>query len=324
MYAPDPKRYDSPDFYRRCGRSGLLLPQISLGLWHNFGNAADDDNCRQMIYTAFDHGITHFDIANNYGPAPGSAEMRFGRILPDLPRDEVIVSTKAGYLMWPGPYGEWGSRKHLLASLDQSLQRLGIDYVDIFYHHRPDPDTPVEESMEAIDQAVRSGKAIYAGISSYRGDATCAAVAAAPTRPIIHQPNYSMFDRWIEDDLLPVTDELGVGVIAFCPLAQGLLTNRYLDGIPADSRAGRDGTFLQPDRVTEPVVRTARRLNDIAQQRGQSLAQMALQWVLRDARVTSALIGASRPEQIVENVAATTQADLTTDEQKQIDDILAG
>lgn len=322
-YTPASSRYDNPAFYRRCGRSGLMLPQISLGCWHNFGGEADDDNCRRMLYTALDHGITHFDLANNYGPPPGSAEQRIGRILEDMPRDELIVSTKAGYLMWPGPYGEWGSRKQLLASLDQSLGRLGLDYVDIFYHHRPDPDTPLEETMGALDQAVRSGKAIYAGISSYRGAMTRDAIDQATTRPIIHQPNYSMLDRWIEDDLLPVTDELGIGVIAFCPLAQGLLTDKYLGGVPDDSRAASKTGFLKRDHVTADVIDKANRLNKLAQQRNQTLAQMALAWVLRDPRVTSALIGASRPEQIVENVAALNHHAFTDEQLQQIDAILA-
>lgn len=321
-YTPASTRYDNHDFYRRCGRSGLILPKISLGCWHNFGGDADDDHCRRMLYTALDHGISHFDLANNYGPPPGSAEQRVGRILKDMPRDELVISSKAGFLMWPGPYGEWGSRKSLLASLDQSLKRLDIEYVDIFYHHRPDPDTPLEETMGALDQAVRSGKAIYAGISNYRGAMTQEAVDQAPTRPIIHQPNYSMLDRWVEDDLLPVTDELGLGVIAFCPLSQGLLTNKYLDGVPADSRAASETGFLQRDRVTQDVVDKARKLNELAQQRSQSLAQMAIAWVLRDARVTSALIGASCPEQIIENVAALEQPSFTHEQLQAIDAIL--
>jgi len=321
-YTPTSTRYDNHDFYRRCGRSGLMLPKISLGCWHNFGGDADDNNCRRMLYTALDHGITHFDLANNYGPPPGSTEQRVGRILKDMPRDELIISSKAGFLMWPGPYGEWGSRKSLLASLDQSLKRLDLEYVDIFYHHRPDPDTPLEETMGALDQAVRSGKAIYAGISNYRGAMTTAAVEQAPTRPIIHQPNYSMLDRWVEDDLLPVTDELGLGVIVFCPLSQGLLTDKYLTSVPDDSRAASETGFLQRDRVTQDVVDKARKLNELAQQRDQSLAQMALAWVLRDSRVTSALIGASRPEQIIENVAALDVPSFTHEQLQAIDAIL--
>jgi L-glyceraldehyde 3-phosphate reductase len=296
--------------YRRCGRSGLLLPAISLGCWHNFGDGDDPDEARKMLRTAFDLGITHFDLANNYGPPPGSAETNVGRVLREDfggHRDELIISTKAGYTMWPGPYGEWGSRKYLVASLDQSLRRLGLEYVDIFYSHRPDPNTPLEETLGALDHVVRQGKALYAGISSYRGAATVesARIMAGLGTPLtIHQPNYSLLDRWTEGDLLPHTDRLGIGVIAFCPLAQGLLTDRYLDGIPADSRAAKPTGFLRQESITPEVVAKLIRLNAIARERGQTLAQMALAWVLRDSRVTSALIGASRAAQIVENVAA--------------------
>ena len=341
--ASDSRYEDLPtDWYRRCGRSGLLLPAVSLGCWHNFGDPGTDsgrhddeaslhENARCMLFTAFDHGITHFDLANNYGPAPGAAERRVGRILKqDLAahRDELIISTKAGYRMWPGPYGEWGSRKSLLASLDQSLRRLQLEYVDIFYSHRPDPDTPLEETLGALDQAVRSGKALYAGISSYGGEMTRAAARTCRTaglvRPVIHQPNYSMLDRWIEDELLEVTVAEGMGVIAFCPLAQGLLSAKYLAGIPADSRVRQTHGFLTEDQVTPELVAKLRRLNALAQARGQTLAQMALAWVLRDLRVTSALIGASRPGQIVENFQTAAQAVLSDEELRSIDAILAG
>ncbi len=320
-------RYENMQ-YRRCGSSGLKLPAISLGLWHNFGGIDAHENARQMAVRAFDLGITHFDLANNYGPPPGSAEESFGRILhTDLSgrRDELIISTKAGYWMWPGPYGDGGSRKYLLASLDQSLMRMGIDYVDIFYHHRPDPETPVEESMMALDQAVRQGKALYVGISSY--DARQTREAAQILRDLgtpflIHQPNYSMFDRWIEDGLLDVLEEEGTGCIVFSPLAQGLLTNKYLRGIPEDSRAAKSDGALAPESVTEERIAQARRLNDLAASRGQSLAQLALVWVLRHPQVTSALIGASRVEQIEENVAALENLNLTDAELQDIEDIL--
>jgi L-glyceraldehyde 3-phosphate reductase len=339
-YNPTPDRYArQPGWFRRCGRSGLLLPTISLGMWHNFGDAArhtDEatfhDNCRRMMFAAFDHGVTHFDLANNYGPPPGSAEARVGRILADDLRgyrDELIISTKAGYRMQPGPYGEWGSRKYLLASLDASLRRLKLDYVDIFYSHRPDPltgGTPMQETMGALDQAVRSGKAIYAGISSYSGAATVDAVRACEAgrfhKPIIHQPSYHLFNRGIERDLLPWTDRLGMGVIAFCPLAQGLLTDKYLGGIPGDSRAASKTGFLRPEHITDEKIARVRKLADLARQRGQSLAQMALAWVLRDARVTSALIGASRPEQVVENVKAMDDAGFAEDELDAIEAVL--
>ena len=341
-YTPNPDRYQTPDaWFRPCGRWGLKLPAISLGCWHNFGDPGTDaarhddeasmhENARQMLFTAFDHGITHFDLANNYGPAPGSAETRVGRILKqDLAsrRDELIISTKAGYYMWPGPYGDRGSRKYLLASLDASLKRLGLDYVDIFYHHRPDPGTPLDETLAALDQAVRSGKALYAGVSSYSGPLTVDAVRISEQRgwavPVIHQPAYSMFNRWIEKELLPATRRVGLGVIAFCPLAQGLLTDKYLDGVPEDSRAASKAGFLKPDHITPDKLEKIRKLSALAQERSQSLAQMALAWTLRDPAVTSALIGASRPEQITQNVAAMSNARFSDAELKQIDDILA-
>ena len=327
-YSPNPSRYESLTF-NRCGRSGLKLPAISLGLWHNFGGVDALENQRAMLRKAFDLGITHFDLANNYGPPPGSAEENFGRLLKtdfaDL-RDELIISTKAGYRMWPGPYGEWGSRKYLISSLDQSLRRMGLEYVDIFYSHRPDPETPLEETMAALTQAVRQGKALYAGISSYKPDQAHTAarlLREAGTPCLIHQPSYSMFNRWIEDGLLDVLGEEGIGCIAFCPLAQGMLTNRYLNGIPTDSRAGKPHGFLKRDAITPQRMEQIRALNGIAQARGQSLAQMALTWVLRDPRVTSALIGASRAEQIDENVKALSAPKLTADELARIETILA-
>jgi len=342
VYQPKSDRYDSAgkNFYRRCGRSGLLLPAISFGCWHNFGGAGTDsmghsdessfhENCRRMLFAAFDLGITHFDLANNYGPPPGSAEDRVGRILHDdfkSHRDELIISTKAGYYMWPGPYGEWGSRKYLLASLDASLHRLKLDYVDIFYSHRPDGDTPLEETMGALDQAVRSGKAIYAGISNYSGSMTAQSIGICQqmgwAKPIIHQPVYNLFNRWVEPDLLGVTERLGVGVICFSPLAQGMLSDKYLSGIPARSRAGTATGFLRPNQVTADKIAQVRELNKLANLRGQSLAQMALAWVLRFPAVASALIGASTPAQIAENVAALKTATFSDDELAKIDSIL--
>jgi len=315
--------------YRRSGKSGIRLPLISLGLWHNFGGVDTFENGRAMVRRAFDLGITHFDLANNYGPPPGSAESNFGEILRlDLKpyRDELIISSKAGWDMWPGPYGNWGSRKYLLASLDQSLKRMGIEYVDIFYSHRPDPETPVEETMSALDQAVRSGKALYAGISSY--DAKQTAVAAKILRDLgtpclIHQPRYSMFARWVEDGLLDVLGDEGIGGIAFCPLAQGLLTDRYLKGIPNDSRASKPYSFLKKNDIDEHRLAEVRALSEVAANRGQSLAQMALAWVLRDGRMTSALIGASRVEQIEQNVAALANLSFSSGELTKIDAILA-
>ncbi len=316
-------RYDSME-YRRCGRSGLKLPALSLGLWHNFGNDRPPDLGRDMVVRAFDLGVTHFDLANNYGPPYGSAESNFGRILErDLRpyRDELIISTKAGYDMWPGPYGEWGSRKYLLASLDQSLARMGLDYVDIFYSHRFDPDTALEETMGALDSAVRQGKALYAGISSYSGERTAEAAAILRrlgTPLLIHQPSYSLLNRWVEEDLLDVLGEEGVGCIAFSPLAQGMLTTKYLDGVPEGSRAA-EGRFLTGDMITEESLRHVRALNDMAAARGQELSQMAIAWVLRDPRVTSALIGASSVEQLEQNIASLGNLEFSDEELEAID-----
>ncbi len=327
-YLPAAERYDTMQ-YRRTGRSGLLLPAISLGLWHNFGGVDTLENARAMIHRAFDLGITHFDLANNYGPPPGSAEENFGRILSqDLAayRDELIISSKAGYRMWPGPYGEWGSRKYLVASLDQSLKRMGLTYVDIFYSHRPDPNTPLEETMLALDYAVRSGRALYAGISSYNPEQTRRAAAILRdlgTPCLIHQPVYSMFNRWIEPELLDVLAAEGIGCIVFSPLAQGLLTGRYLQGIPADSRAAKPHGFLKPEQLTDDKLAKVRRLNEIAQARGQSLTQLALAWVLRHPGMTSALIGASKVSQIEECVASLANLAFSADELAQIDAILA-
>jgi L-glyceraldehyde 3-phosphate reductase len=314
--------------YNRCGRSGLKLPAVSLGLWHNFGGVDSLENARAMLRRAFDLGITHFDLANNYGPPPGSAEETFGHILKqDLApyRDELIISTKAGYRMWPGPYGEWGSRKYLIASLDQSLRRMGLDYVDIFYSHRPDPETPLEETMSALDYAIRSGRALYAGISSYNPDFTRRAAALLRqlgTPCLIHQPSYNMFNRWIEPELLSTLAAEGIGCIAFSPLAQGVLTGRYLDGIPADSRAGRPMGFLRPQHVTDEKLAKVRKLNELAQARGQTMAQLAIAWVLRHPGMTSALIGASRVSQIEEIVAALANLAFSPEELAAIDAIL--
>ncbi|MBB1603581.1 L-glyceraldehyde 3-phosphate reductase [Variovorax sp. UMC13] len=325
-YLASPQRYETLP-YRRVGRSGLVLPAISLGLWHNFGDSTPIEQQRQLLRTAFDLGINHFDLANNYGPPYGSAERNFGRLLREdfaAHRDELIISTKAGWDMWPGPYGKGGgSRKHVLASLDQSLQRLGLDHVDIFYSHRFDPDTPLEETADALAQAVRQGKALYIGISSYSAGKTreIAALLRARQVPLlIHQPAYNLFNRWIEKDLLSATEDLGAGVIAFTPLAQGLLTDRYLKGIPADARVNRPGgTSLRPEHLSEANLARARALDAIAQRRGQSLAQLALAWTLRDPRVSSALIGASRPEQIVDNVAALRQPGFSAEELAEIE-----
>jgi L-glyceraldehyde 3-phosphate reductase len=328
-WLPSAARYDGMR-YNRCGRSGLKLPAISLGLWHNFGGVDALENARALLRGAFDLGITHFDLANNYGPPPGSAEENFGRILKqDLAphRDELIISTKAGYLMWPGPYGEWGSRKHLIASLDQSLRRMGIDYVDIFYSHRPDPETPLEETMAALEHAVRSGRSLYVGISSYHPDFTRRAAAILRQLGVpclIHQPVYSMLNRWIEQELLGVLDQEGIGCIAFSPLAQGLLTSRYLDGIPSDSRAGRPTGFLRPQHVTEERLAKVRKLNAIAEARGQTMAQMAVAWVLRHKGMTSALVGASRPSQIEEIAGALANLAFSPEELASIDAILTG
>ena len=327
-YEASDKRYEAIP-YRRCGASGLDLPAISLGLWHNFGDDRSYDNARAMARTAFDLGITHFDVANNYGPPPGSAEETLGRLLRDdlRPyRDELVISTKAGYTMWPGPYGDRGSRKYMLASLDQSLKRLGVDYVDIFYSHRPDPSTPLEETMGALAHAVRSGKALYVGLSNYPSDRTREASAilrslGAPC--LIHQPRYHMLERSPEKELLGTCASEGMGVIAFMPLAQGLLTDKYLDGIPVDSRAASASPFLKAEQVTPAVLGKVRALAGIARDRGQSLAQMAIAWCLRDARVTSALIGASRPEQIAENVAAATRSGFSAEELGRIEAALA-
>jgi L-glyceraldehyde 3-phosphate reductase len=327
IFAPSQRRYDQMT-YRRCGRSGLKLPAISLGLWHNFGRVDRLDDARSMLCRSFDLGITHFDLANNYGPPPGSAEETFGKILSGelrRYRDEMVISTKAGYPMWPGPYGDWGSRKYLVASLDQSLTRMGLEYVDIFYSHRPDPETPMEETMAALDHIVRSGKALYAGISSYTADQTRRAVAilrGLGTACLIHQPSYSMFRRWIEADLLPVLEAEGIGCIAFSPLAQGLLTGRYLSGIPEDSRAAKPHGFLKRTDVTEEKVAKVRKLNEIARQRSQSLAQMSIAWVLRHPEMTSALIGASRVAQIEEIVGALANLQFSADELNAIDTIL--
>ena len=313
--------------YNRCGRSGLKLPAVSLGLWHNFGGVDVFENGRAMLRRAFDMGITHFDLANNYGPPPGSAEENFGKYMAQdfKPyRDELIISTKAGYLMWPGPYGEWGSRKYLTASLDQSLKRMGLDYVDIFYSHRPDPDTPIEETMMALDQAVRSGKALYAGISNYPADMTREAariLRELGTPCLIHQPKYSMFERWVEDELMDVLETEGIGCIPFSPLAQGLLTDRYLNGIPEGSRAAKAWGFLRPNQV-EPAIEKVKKLNEIAREREQSLAQMALAWILKDKRITSVLIGASSVKQLEDNIATLRFLTFSEEELRQIEDIL--
>ncbi len=327
-WLPASTRYETM-VYNRCGKSGLKLPAISLGLWHNFGGVDLLENQRAMLRRAFELGITHFDLANNYGPPPGSAEENFGTLLrQDLRpwRDELIISTKAGYTMWSGPYGDWGSRKYLLSSLDQSLQRMGLDYVDIFYSHRPDPETPIEETMGALDAAVRQGKALYAALSNYKPAQARQAftiLKSLGTPCLIHQPRYSMLDRWIEDELLNVLGEHGVGAIAFCPLAQGLLTSKYLKDIPEDSRAAKAYSFLKAETITPALQARIKRLHELAQARGQSLAQMSLVWVLRDPRVTSALIGASRVSQIEENVKALANRTFTAEELKAIDTILA-
>lgn len=326
-YRPSEQRYETM-VYNRSGRSGVKLPAISLGLWHNFGGVDTLENSRAMVLRAFDLGITHFDLANNYGPPPGSAEETFGQILrQDLAgyRDELIVSTKAGYYMWPGPYGEWGSRKYLVSSLDQSLRRMGLDYVDIFYHHRPDPDTPLEETMSALDHIVRSGKALYVGISSYSPEQTRAAaqiLRQLGTPCLIHQPSYNMFNRWIEDGLLDAVDEEGMGCIVFSPLAQGLLTDKYLRDIPPDSRAAKPHGFLKEDQITEARRAQLRRLQELASARGQSIAQLAVAWVLRHPQVTSALIGASRTAQIEEAVSALDTLSFSADELQTIEEIL--
>jgi len=329
MYQPSQNRYENFE-YKRCGRSGLKLPPVSLGLWYNFGGYDVFENCRKMIHRAFDLGITHFDLANNYGPPPGSAEENFGKILKqDLKsyRDELIISTKAGWQMWDGPYGDLGSRKYLVASLDQSLKRMGLDYVDIFYHHRPDYDTPLEETMGALDYIVKSGKALYVGISQYKPEETKRAVEilkAMGTPLLIHQPNYNMFDRWIENELLQLLSDEGIGCIVFSPLAQGFLTDKYLKGIPADSRAGKEHIqFFNADKVTEEVLKKVKKLNDIALNRNQSLAQMAVSWVFRQPAVTSALIGASKVSQIEEAVNSLHNLNFSNDELTEIQKIIS-
>ena len=327
VYLPDPKRYEAIQ-YARCGRSGLRLPRLSLGLWHNFGGVDPVENQRALLWRSFDLGITHFDLANNYGPPPGTAEENFGRILRmdfAAHRDELIISSKAGYYMWPGPYGEWGSRKNLLASLDQSLKRMGLPYVDIFYHHRPDPDTPLEESMTALADAVRSGRALYAGISNYKAAETRQAAAILKSLGVpllIHQPKYNMFNRWVEPELLPTLAEVGAGCIPFSPLAQGLLTNRYLGGIPADSRAVKSGVFLKPTQITPEVLAKIQALNEVAQARGATLAQLATNWLLRRPEVTSVLIGASKVSQIDDIHAGLKQPPLAAAELAKIESIL--
>ena len=327
MYKASSVRYEKMS-YARCGDSGLMLPRVSLGLWHNFGDTADYGNMKELVFTAFDNGITHFDLANNYGPEPGSAERNFGKILREelgFYRDEILVSTKAGYEMWDGPYGNMGSRKYLLASLDQSLKRMGLDYVDIFYHHRPDPDTPLEETMGALDSAVKSGKALYVGLSNYDGERLkkAAKILNELKCPfIINQNRYSVFDRTIENNgLKAAAIELNKGIIAFSPLAQGMLTNRYLNGIPADSRVMTDGRFLKESAITKERLEQISRLNETAKSRNQTLAEMALAWVLRDGVVTSVLIGASRPSQILDNIKAIENTEFTAEELKKIDEI---
>lgn len=314
--------------YRRCGKSGVLLPAVSLGLWHNFGDVDDSDVYRKTLHTAFDNGITHFDLANNYGPPPGSAEINFGKILKEdfyAHRDEMLISTKAGYLMWDGPYGNWGSKKYLVSSLDQSLKRMRLEYVDIFYHHRPDPDTPLEETVSALDLIVRQGKALYVGISNYRPEEAKNAIRilrSLGTPCIIHQPKYSMFERWVEDGLLDLLEEEGVGCIPFSPLAQGLLTNKYLHGIPVDSRAAKEHGFLKKEVITEDVLAKIIKLNELAQQRGQSLAQMALSWVLKDDRVTSVLVGASSSAQLLDSLQCLKNIQFDKEELDSIENIL--
>ena len=328
-YSPSLKRYDGMK-YNRCGRSGIQLPAISLGLWHNFGGVDSFETSRSMIHRAFDLGITHFDLANNYGPPYGSAEKTFGKILKQdfaHHRDELIISTKAGYDMWPGPYGNWGSRKYLIASVDQSLNRMGLEYVDIFYHHRPDPSTPLEETMRALDQIVRSGKALYAGISNYSAELTREAskmLRSMGTPCLIHQPKYNMFERWIEGELLRVLDEEGIGSIVFSPLAQGMLTDRYLDGIPKNSRDAKPHGFLRPNQITQEKLNIIRKLQELAQSRNQTLAQMALAWVLRHPQVTTAVIGASRVSQIDDAVGTLNNLTFSQEELDRIESILRG
>ena len=326
-YIPVSSRYQLME-YRRCGRSGLKLPAVSLGLWHNFGRVDLFKNFRKTLRFAFDQGITHFDLANNYGPPPGSAEENFGKILKkDFKsyRDEMIISTKAGYTMWEGPYGDWGSKKYLVSSLDQSLKRMNLEYVDIFYHHRPDPETPLEETMTALDIIVRQGKALYAGISNYKPEEAANAIKILKklgTPCVIHQPKYSMFERWVEDGLLDLLEKEGVGCIPFSPLAQGLLTNKYLKGIPSESRAAKSHGFLQESEITEDKLKKIRSLNQFAKQRGQTLAQMALAWILKDKRITSVLVGASSAEQLKDTLHCFENTNFTKDELVKIDEIL--
>ncbi|MBK0379382.1 L-glyceraldehyde 3-phosphate reductase [Mucilaginibacter segetis] len=328
-YLASPKRYQNME-YRRCGNSGLKLPAVSLGLWHNFGNIDILENSRNILRLAFDSGITHFDLANNYGPPPGSAEENFGRIFKEdfkCYRDELVISSKAGWGMWDGPYGDWGSKKYLVASLDQSLKRMGLDYVDIFYHHRPDPETPLEETMGALDLIVRQGKALYIGISSYSAEETTKALKILNdlgTPCLIHQPRYSMFDRWVEDGLLDVLGGNGVGCIPFSPLAQGLLTNKYLKGIPEGSRAAahRGNGAIEEDQITDAKIEKVKKLNEIAKKRGQNLAQMALSWILKDKRITSVLIGVSKPEQVTDSLKCIDNTTFSDEEINKINSIL--
>lgn len=326
-YSANPDRYSAIP-YRRTGRSGLMLPAISLGLWQNFGDVNVLENSRSILRLAFDNGITHFDLANNYGPPPGSAEENFGRILHEdfgPYRDELIISSKAGYTMWDGPYGDWGSRKYLISSLDQSLKRMRLDYVDIFYHHRPDPETPIEESMMALDQIVRQGKALYVGLSNYRpaeAEKAIGILRQLGTPCLIHQPKYSMLERWVEDGLLDLLEKEGIGCIPFSPLAQGLLTDKYLKGVPADSRAAKSNSSLPEDQLTDEKLAMIRQLNDLAQQRGQTLAQMALAWLLKDPRITSVLIGASKPEQLQDSLKSLNNLQFSEEELAQIETLL--
>lgn len=326
-YSANKDRYTKME-YRRCGNSGLKLPILSLGLWHNFGDVDDYENCRNILHTAFDNGVTHFDLANNYGPPPGSAEINFGKLLKEdfnNHRDELIISTKAGYLMWDGPYGEWGSKKYVVSSLDQSLKRMGLEYVDIFYHHRPDPDTPLLETMTALDLIVRQGKALYVGISNYQPAEAKNAfdiLRKLGTPCIIHQPKYSMFERWVEGGLLDLLGKEGVGCIPFSPLAQGLLTNKYLNGIPEDSRVAKGVGFLKQEHVNEQKIAQIKSLNMIAEQRGQTLAQMALSWLLKDIRITSVLVGASKPEQLLDSLKCKENISFSKKELNAIESIL--
>lgn len=326
-YLPNPERYQAMQ-YRRCGKSGLKLPAISLGLWHNFGHVDVLENCRSILRLAFDAGITHFDLANNYGPPPGSAEENFGKLLQEDfagYRDQLIISTKAGYYMWEGPYGEWGSKKYLVSSLDQSLKRMKLEYVDIFYHHRPDPDTPLEETMMSLDLIVRQGKALYVGISNYKAKEAAEAISLLKqlgTPCVIHQPKYSMFERWVEGGLLDVLGAEGVGCIPFSPLAQGLLTDKYLGGVPDDSRAAKSHGYLQRNEITNERLETIKQLHGLAQRRGQTLAQMALAWLLKDERITSVLVGASRAEQLADSLRCLEKLSFTKDELEQIEKIL--